>query len=326
MSDHGLEQLLIKLQPASVGDLKQLEDLLSRFVSHIVTQPCMEPVFLKAQKMKDGIRIEGWLCYPAQLPALQSLIALIPLKEIVLNVDLLPAIKPITEPDAQPPLPQESLPRIGDFRSSAVTSLFSTSRKMAVGHAHPNENSEVVHIWSVWDAIRPLYRQDSWTLCQTSNGYLGWVDDKDLALDEYPHAPRSLQTAHSLQMLSETALEYLGIPYLWGGAGSGGIDCSGLAAAVYERHGLVLPRDAHQQMLGGRIVATHDARLPLRTGDLLFFTHEDGRVGHVGISLGEEKVIHAEEPNVCLISMNPEDPDYDAHRARHFVVAKRYLL
>jgi len=152
------------------------------------------------------------------------------------------------------------------------------------------------------------------------------VDDRGLVLDESPPPPPVHQTCLDLGHLAETALEYLGVPYLWGGTGSGGIDCSGFVAAVFEHHGLILPRDAHQQMLGGRIVATYDTPQPLRTGDLLFFTHEDGKIGHVGLSLGDWKVIHAEEPGVCIFSLNPEDSDFDAYRARHFVIAKRYLL
>jgi cell wall-associated NlpC family hydrolase len=72
-------------------------------------------------------------------------------------------------------------------------------------------------------------------------------------------------------------------------------------------------------------VAAHDHRAPLCAGDLLFFTHADGRIGHVGISLGGWKVIHAEEPAVTTFSLCESDPDYSQDRTHHFVMAKRYL-
>ena len=360
MSDHSLERFLSRLQPTEVANSEQLQDLLARFSSHIVSQPCMESVALSFQEMKGSFRIDGWVCYPAQLAILQLLVASIPLRDIELAVQILPTLNDSLE-SASHRLEREShrleresflVPdpgtskdsrssvmtlsalkgvgepphRIGDFRLSGQPVLFCSCRKMAVGHVQPDEGSGVVHVWSVWDAIRPLHHKDGWTLCQAANGYLGWVDDRGLVLDESPPPPPAHQTSLDFGHLAETALEYLGVHYLWGGTGSGGIDCSGLVATVFERHGLILPRDAHQQMLGGRIVATHDTHLPHRTGDLLFFTHEDGRIGHVGISLGEWKVIHAEEPSVCIFSLNPEDSDFDAYRARHFVIAKRYLL
>ncbi len=328
MIDSSLERLHTQLQPEKVADLTQLEDLLARFTAFVVSQSCMEPVSLRAQDSAGVPQIVGWVCYPAQLSALLTLAAAVPLKGIELEVHVLPAME-FRPPEPHSTLehpPLEHSPKIGDFRLSGQPGLFSSCRKAATGHAQADENSKVVHVWSVWEAIRPLYRDNGWTLCQTSNGYLGWVDNKELSLEENAPAPHSFMPSQSLKMLTETALEYLGEPYLWGGTGSGGIDCSGFTAAVHERRGLVLPRDAHEQMLGGRIVATHDDRLPLRTGDLLFFTHEDGRIGHVGLSLGEGKVIHAGQPRVSIISMNPGDPDFDAYRSRHFVLAKRYLL
>lgn len=354
MSNQNLERLHAALQPEKAGDLLQLNDFLGRFVARVISQTCMESVSLKAREVAGVPRIEGWVCYPAQLSALLSLAGAVPMKGIELEVSVLPSMdfNPAGSEHQTPGCEQESLSvsgdgiasngdpqssrpdsgeaasthKIGDFRLGGEPSLFHSCRKPAVGHAQPDETSAVVHIWSVWDEIRPLHRLNGWTLCQAANGYLGWVDDTQLALEENPPPPHSFMPSQSLRMLAETALEYLGDPYLWGGTGSGGIDCSGFTAAVYERRGLVLPRDTHQQMLGGRIVATHDVRLPLRTGDLLFFTHADGCIGHVGLSLGEDKVIHAQEPRVCIFSMNPDDSGFDAYRSRHFVMAKRYLL
>jgi cell wall-associated NlpC family hydrolase len=149
------------------------------------------------------------------------------------------------------------------------------------------------------------------------------METGDEGLKEISPSPRPMIDS---SLWEQIAGRYLGVPYLWGGTGMAGIDCSGFVQAVYRQLGVVIPRDAHQQMLGGRLIATHDQRVPLEAGDLLFFTHEDGRVGHVGLSLGGWRMIHAEEPLVRICSLDPEQPDYDAYRSRHFVCAKRYLV
>jgi hypothetical protein len=103
-------------------------------------------------------------------------------------------------------------------------------------------------------------------------------------------------TQESLQEVSsnnplDTALSFLGVPYLWGGRSEAGIDCSGLMQLVYLLHGVKIPRDASQQekFFSKRSDTIEDA-LP---GDVFFFKNENGHVYHVGFALGKGLLLHA---------------------------------
>jgi cell wall-associated NlpC family hydrolase len=78
---------------------------------------------------------------------------------------------------------------------------------------------------------------------------------------------------------------YLGLPYVWGGRGHGGIDCSGLVQVALARCGLPVPRDTDLQREGVGQPIAQDA--PLRRGDLVFFP------GHVGMMADESRLLHA---------------------------------
>lgn len=84
--------------------------------------------------------------------------------------------------------------------------------------------------------------------------------------------------------LTDSAREFLGTQYRWGGKSSQGIDCSGLVFMSYLDHGILLYRDA--QILTEYPVK-EISREQLKKGDLLFFP------GHVAMYLGAEKYIHA---------------------------------
>lgn len=127
------------------------------------------------------------------------------------------------------------------------------------------------------------------------------------------------------QTVVAMAKRFKGVPYLWGGKSTDGIDCSGLVQAAYRAAGIYLSRDANQQFLAGRIVATRNYRGEIAPGDLLFFTSAVGNISHIAISLGEGKFIHSGEKGVAINSLNPEDSEYDANRARSFVYAKRLI-
>ena len=79
------------------------------------------------------------------------------------------------------------------------------------------------------------------------------------------------------------ALQYLGVPYVWGGASPSGFDCSGLVMYVYAQLGISLPHYT---------VAQWNATEPISSpapGDLVFFNG----LGHVGIYIGGGRFVNA---------------------------------
>ena len=82
------------------------------------------------------------------------------------------------------------------------------------------------------------------------------------------------------------AMQYLGIPYVWGGSSpSQGFDCSGLVSYVYSQIGVYLPHHAASQFSYGVPVAYSE----LQPGDLVFFNG----LGHMGLYIGNNQMIHA---------------------------------
>jgi cell wall-associated NlpC family hydrolase len=90
------------------------------------------------------------------------------------------------------------------------------------------------------------------------------------------------------------AERFIGVPYLWGGKTSLGIDCSGLVQIALTAGGLACPRDSDMQEQALGIPLPIDDLAGLRRGDLIFWK------GHVAIVRDEQSIVHANAFHMCV--------------------------
>lgn len=132
---------------------------------------------------------------------------------------------------------------------------------------------------------------------------------------------KNINTQEDSGTLLQTANKYLNSPYLWGGKSPKGLDCSGFTQMVFKQNGYYLPRDSYQQAEKGELISLAD----LAPGDLVFFAktrEKDARIVHVGIFIGDGKIIHSYE-NVHVDRLSKKG-DLDKYK-RYFKFAKRIL-
>lgn len=127
------------------------------------------------------------------------------------------------------------------------------------------------------------------------------------------------QTMELKSQIVTLSQKYIGVPYRLGGTTPRAFDCSGYTQYVYREAGISINRTVATQLQDGVIIAKED----LEPGDLVIFSNTGGRgfASHVGIYLGNGKMIHASETKGITIA------DLDsAYFAQHYQCARRIIL
>jgi cell wall-associated NlpC family hydrolase len=107
-----------------------------------------------------------------------------------------------------------------------------------------------------------------------------------------PAARLPRTTTASAARVVATADRYVGTRYRYGGESPGdGFDCSGFVQYVFGRNGVDLPRTSRQQATVGVALAARVASL--KPGDLMLFSTSGGRINHVAIYVGNNRMLHA---------------------------------
>ena len=127
---------------------------------------------------------------------------------------------------------------------------------------------------------------------ETGTGYIhpDYIDIKNVNLSD------------TRILVTETAKQYIGTPYVYGGSSPRGFDCSGFVYYIFKSLGYSLPRTATSQM-NSTLSITREQLMP---GDLVFFNSTGGSgASHVGIYVGNDQFIHSPTPGrtVCIESL-----------------------
>lgn len=214
-------------------------------------------------------------------------------------------------------------------------------------YSEPNLKSPTICDLVGGNILRFSKKKGAWTEVLLPSGKKGWIISKsiknhegDISIAKGEGNSESISDAKMEEIISE-AEKLLGVPYLWGGMSAKGVDCSGLVRISYLMNGILLPRNASQQIFcGDKVPMEIDTRFweednrkslefttemqgrvkNLKRGDLVFFgTPAEGekkqRVTHVGIYIGDNHIIHSSHM-VRINSLIPTDEDYyeNSHR------------
>jgi len=160
---------------------------------------------------------------------------------------------------------------------------------------------------------------EGWAKVELLDGRVGYMRNQFLRKKEFSQSglwtgelPQKeiVDEASFRKSVVETAKQYLGTQYRWGGRSTAGIDCSGLTSESYLLNGILAYRDARIEPGFPVHEIPKDEMLP---GDLMYFP------GHIAMYMGNGAYIHSTgkigSGGVVINSLNPQAEDYRADLA-----------
>ena len=128
----------------------------------------------------------------------------------------------------------------------------------------------------------------------------------DIESDHPVDLAKSLEANQAISSLKKSAYSFLGARYRFGGSSRSALDCSSFTQQVFREQSVKLPRTAREQFYVGNEVVRGD----LKKGDLVFFQTYASFPSHVGIYLGNRKMIHASSREHRVVISTMDTPYY----------------
>lgn len=161
--------------------------------------------------------------------------------------------------------------------------------------AAPEDGAPFIAKLSLDSRLSVQSADESWVEVILPTGAAGWVPREQVHLvctrqgcqgtqdTAQPDPPRSLDD------VLDTAMQFVGTPYLWGGASSDAFDCSGFVYRVFHANGITIPRDSQPMSESGAWVEKEE----LRPGDVVFLAENagSGRVTHCSLYIGDGEMV-----------------------------------
>ena len=185
------------------------------------------------------------------------------------------------------------------------------TQSLSIIYSEPSVNSRIIREVTALGRLHVGEKKPGWVRVILPDGEKGWIQE---------HSFRPLPRL-TRQNLIEFAQKFLGVSYLWGGKTPKGFDCSGLVQFLFAMFNFPVKRNASMQFEEGKFVSENpeDGKM----GDLMFF-EENGKITHVGICLGNSRLLHA-RGFVRINSLIAHQPDFSERLKNEFVAVKTYF-
>lgn len=155
----------------------------------------------------------------------------------------------------------------------------------------PNTNCVVAGCYAYGTVVDIVGMEGAWYKIKYNGADAYLISDYVKLIDPSEVSRYGVDRTKS-QRLLDIARQYIGTPYVYGGMSPNGFDCSGFVKYCYSQMGINLNRTAASQTSHGYYVSK-DQLIP---GDLVFFVTNGYNISHVGIYVGDGKMIHSPKP------------------------------